>query len=65
MATLTDKVLGELGDYGFSLVESADHTLELYFKDKRLAVYNQTKVTSEIIREGCKNYLKALARWYK
>jgi len=55
--TVQDQTLGEFKDKGFKLVEPDDHVLELYFKDKRIAVYNQTKVTQEIIREGCQNYL--------
>ena len=66
MATYTDKqsvlkeALGEFKDYGFSLVEPDDHLLELWFKDKRIAIYNQTKATIEIIREGCHNYLVSI-----
>ncbi len=55
--TELNEVLGEYVDYGFSLKEPDDHVLELYFKDKRIAVYNQTKVTPDIIREGCKNFV--------
>lgn len=68
MATYTnkqsvlDEALGEYREYGFELVESDDHTLELYFKDKRIAIYNQARATIEVIQEGCKNYIKALAR---
>jgi len=63
MATYTgkqsvlDEALGIYGELGFQLVEPDDHLLELWFKDKRIAVYNQTKTTIPIIREGCKNFL--------
>lgn len=66
MATYTGKqsVLNEAlrmyGELGFKLVEQDDHLLELWFKDKRIAVYNQTKATIPIIREGCKNFLANL-----
>lgn len=69
MATYTgkqsvlDEALGEFKDYGFKLVEPDDHVLELWFKDKQIATYNQTKATIEIIQEGCKNYLKSIAGW--
>ena len=69
MATYTDKqsvldeALGELKDYGFRLEEPDDHVLFLFFKDKRIAIYNQSKATIPHIREGCKNYLKSIARW--
>lgn len=57
-----NKGLGKYSEDGFSLLEPDAHVLELYFKDKRIAIYNQTKVTPEIIQEGCKNYLDSLIR---
>ena len=57
-----DEALGDFKDYGFSLVEPDDHTLELYFKDKKIASYNQPKATIEVIREGCQNYLNNIGR---
>jgi len=60
--SVRDEALREYKDFGFSLVEPDDHLLELWFKDKRIAVYNQTKVTFDIIREGCKNYLASITR---
>ena len=68
MATYTgkqsvlDEALGIYKDFGFQLVEPDDHLLELWFKDKRIAIYNQTAWTDEqpmikVIREGCKNFL--------
>jgi len=68
MATYTgrqsvlDASLGKFKGYGFSLVEPDDHLLELYFKDKRIAVYYQSSVTIKVIREGCQNYLKSITR---
>lgn len=55
--SILDEALGEFKDYGFRLVEPDDHILELWFKDKRIAIYNQHLATIDIIREGCKNYL--------
>jgi len=55
--SILDEALGEFKDFGFRLVEPDDHFLELWFKDKRIAVYNQTKATFDIIREGCHNFL--------
>lgn len=60
--SVLDEALGEYADCSFSLVEPDDHLLELWFKDHRIAVYNQTKVTYEIIQEGCKNYLASILR---
>ena len=63
MATYTGKqsmlkeALGIYSELGFELIEPDDHLLELWFKDKRIAIYNQAKVTIEIIREGCKNFI--------
>ena len=70
MATYTGKqsvlneALGEFKDCGFELEEPDDHILELWFKDKRIAIYNQTKVTIEIIHEGCRNYLANINKQY-
>lgn len=55
--SVLDEALGHYKDYGFQLVEPDDHLLELWFKDKRIAVYNQPMATFEIIREGCRNFL--------
>ena len=50
--------LGELKDYGFKLVEPDDHVTQLFFKDKLLGVYNQNKVTAEIIERDCWNFIR-------
>lgn len=60
--SVLDAGLGEFKDYGFRLVEPDDHVLELYFKEKLIARFWQTKVTIDIIREGCKNYLVNINR---
>lgn len=60
--SVLDETLGEYRNQGFSLIESDDHFLELYFKDKRIAIYHQAKATIEIIREGCKNFLDSILR---
>lgn len=52
------ELLGEHNDYGFTIVEPDDHITQLYFKDKLIATYNQAKVTPEIIREECHNYIE-------
>lgn len=56
-------ILGEYAELGFSTKEIDDHFLELWFKDKLIARYNQEKVTADIIRQGCHNYLKNTAGW--
>lgn len=60
--SLLDAALGEFKDYGFKLVENDDHCVELYHNGKRIAVYNQQATTIELIRAGCENYLKSIAR---
>ena len=53
-----DAYLGEFKDLGFSLREIDDHLAELYFKDLKVHTYNQHTLTSSILEEGCRNYLK-------
>lgn len=60
--SVLDEALGEYAQAGFKLVEPDDHILELYFKDKRIAVLNQSVATFSVIREGCKNYLANIMR---
>ena len=55
--SVQDEALGEFADYGFTLAEPDDHILELWFKDKRIACFNQTAVTFDDIRKGCRNFL--------
>lgn len=59
--SILDETLGDFKDYGFKLVEPDDHFTELYFKDKKLATYNQNKVTIYNIRASCGRYLKAIS----
>ena len=54
---LLDEALDGYKDYGFELIEPDDDLLELWFKDKKVATYYQTKATIEIIRDGCHNFL--------
>lgn len=56
--SILDAALGEFKDYGFSLKEPDDHLTELYFKDKKIATYNQVKLTIPVLHEGCRNFLK-------
>ena len=57
-----NEALGEYADYGFSLKKSDYNTVDLYFKDKKLATYYTDKATMANTQEGCRNYLKSLAR---
>ncbi len=58
--SVLNEALGEYAEFGFRLEEPDDHVTILYFKDKQIAVYNQSKLTYEILHEGCRNYLKSL-----
>ena len=60
--SVLDASLGEWKARGFSLREPDDHFTDLYFKDKRIATFNQAMVTIEIVREGCQNYWNSLMR---
>lgn len=53
-----DAALGIFKDYGFSLVEPDDHVVELYFKDLKIATFNQSTLTIPILHEECRNFLK-------
>ena len=57
-----DAALGKFKDYGFSLVETDGHFLELYFENKKIATYLQDTITIRLIREGCENYLESIKR---
>ncbi len=58
---IRESVLGEYQNYGFSLKPATDNKLELYHKDKRIAVFNQL-VMPTVIQEGCRNYLASILR---
>lgn len=60
MDSILQAALGEFADYGFRLEEPDDHFTELYFKDKKIAIYNSVKLTIPVLHEGCRNFLKSL-----
>ena len=60
--SVLDGILGEYRGYGFRLEKPDDPFYDLYFKGKRIARFNQTKVTPDIILDGCKNYLASILR---
>ncbi len=62
--TIWDDAIEEYTDYGFRIEFPEDDLLELYFKDKKIATFYRDKVTPEVLREGCKNYLKSISREY-
>ncbi len=62
--SIGEEALGEFAEFGFT-AKTIDHTLELYFKDKRIAVYNLTTLTIPILQEGCRNFLKNIAGYQK
>jgi len=62
LQSMWDAALGEFAEYGFSLNAPDDHVVELYFKDKRIATYNQATLTIPVLQEGCRNFLKNCER---
>jgi len=58
MQSIFDETLVDYKDKGFSLYQPDDHFLELFYRGKRVAIFNQTRATIEIIRETCKHYLE-------
>jgi len=59
---LEGSILGEFEDYGFTLKETDDHILSLYLKDKKIADYYQSKVTTGVLLQGCRNFLQNTVR---
>jgi hypothetical protein len=43
---------------GFRYVEPDDHLINLYFYDDLVAVFNQTKLTQEILHQSCEMHLQ-------
>lgn len=62
LESILNAALGEYIELGFTLKRGGYGTVELFFKDKKLATYNTDKATIGIVREGCKNYMASLAR---
>lgn len=62
--TVWDEAIDDYKDYGFSIEYPDTFLLELYFKDKRIATFYRDKVTPEVLREGCKNYLKSISEGF-
>lgn len=58
--TIWDDAISNYKDYGFRIELPEDFLLELYFKDKLIAIYHRDKITPEVLRGGCKNYLKSI-----
>jgi len=57
-----NRALGEYADFGFRLEKGGDDHIELYFKDKHLWSIPRDKVSIGVIQDGCKSYLKSIAR---
>lgn len=54
------KILGGFTEDGFSIEELGDHIIALYFKDKQIAIYNQLRVTPEILQGECQRFIDNL-----
>ena len=59
--TIWDEAIEDYIDYGFNIELPDNELVELYFKDKLIATFYRDKVTPEVLREGCKNYLKSIS----
>jgi len=59
--SLLDAALGDYADYGFSLTEPDSHVTELYFKDKKIASFNQTRLTIPVLLEECRIFLQSIS----
>lgn len=57
---LHNAALGVYREYGFRLEEPADHLTDLYFKDKKIATFNQHTLTIPKLHEECFNFMKSL-----
>jgi len=60
--TIWDDAISDYQDYGFRIELLEDFLLELYFKDKKIATFYRDKVTPDVLKEGCKNYLMSISR---
>ena len=58
--TKDKEILGDYADQGFTLEESQDDILELYFKDNMIAVFSQLGATQRSIRQTCKRFITRL-----
>ncbi len=63
--TIWNDVIGDYQEFGFSIEYPDAFLMQLYFKDKKIATFYRDKVTPEILREGCKNYLKSINGEYE
>ena len=59
--SINGAALGEFESMGFSLHESDDHFVELYFKDCLVATYLQTTLSIILLRDACSMYLKSIS----
>ena len=57
---LWEAALGPYLEQGFSLKEVDDHFLELYFKDKKICIFNQAAVTILTLHKACQDFLEEM-----
>jgi len=55
-----EEILEDYADLGFRLEEEGDHIVTLYFKEDRIANFNQARVTKEVIWQVCQGYMDRL-----
>lgn len=55
------KLLGQYLSLGFSFREPDDHLLEVYHGEKKIATYNQARVSPDVITNDIGNYIRNTA----
>ena len=57
LQSILNAALGDYQDKGFRLVEEGDHVTILFYHDERVAVFNQTRLTTMTLHETCAAWL--------
>jgi hypothetical protein len=58
LQSILNAALGEYQSKGFHLVEEGDHITILFYRDERVAVFNQTRLTTMTLHEACASWLQ-------
>ena len=57
LQSILNAALGPFQNKGFRLVEEGDHITILFYHDQRVAVFNQTRLTTMTLHEACQSWL--------
>ena len=58
LQSILNAALGEYQGKGFSLVEQDDHIIILFYRDERVAVFNQTGLTIQVLHQTCAQWME-------